>query len=354
MKRRDIYTRVVILFCIMTIVLFAAFKNFEKFFTTNVTHVVSYTNDGSVDYKVNLKPNDYYDEDYLDKGYLYIATLIDDIDFNFHYKFSLEEQAKLNYKYKILATVFVKGDDSDSLLYEKKYDLTKFKKNSVEAKEYSINEPLTIKYDDYNKIIKDFKKEYALNSNSVLRLSLVVDTEVASKEFKKNKNSYESVNVEIPLTEQTINIVVDTDNQKSIGHFSEDSTDNLINYAYLSVFVLLMIIVIILILQIFRFLKILQPENYEYLRKVNSIKKQYDRFIVDVDKLPDLKEPSVFDVGSFEELLDARDNLQRPILYKELEPGRKSCFIIISNDECYRYVADFYEMKKGSKKGKKK
>ena len=43
-------------------------------------------------------------------------------------------------------------------------------------------------------------------------------------------------------------------------------------------------------------------------------------------------------VNSFEELLDVRDNLEKPILFYEIHKGQKSLFVVKSGNISYRYV----------------
>ena len=45
----------------------------------NKTYYVDYTEKSSVDYGVYLKENGFYEENYVDKDYAYIASLIDKI-----------------------------------------------------------------------------------------------------------------------------------------------------------------------------------------------------------------------------------------------------------------------------------
>ena len=48
--------------------------------------VVNYVENSSIDYKVYLKKNNYFDTPFLEKNKVYITSLIDYIDIDFSYK----------------------------------------------------------------------------------------------------------------------------------------------------------------------------------------------------------------------------------------------------------------------------
>ena len=53
---------------------------------------VSYAENSSVDYKVYLKDNSYFDTPYLDEDKVYITSLIDYLDINFSYDMKLDDK----------------------------------------------------------------------------------------------------------------------------------------------------------------------------------------------------------------------------------------------------------------------
>jgi len=69
-----------------------------------------------------------------------------------------------------------------------------------------------------------------------------------------------------------------------------------------------------------------------------KILREYDRVIVNSKKIVDLDNNNVIDVNNFSELLDVRDNLEKPIIFSELHKGQKSIFIVKTPNETYRYI----------------
>ena len=68
-----------------------------------------YTEKAKVDYKVNLKENEFYEEDYLDEKNTIIASLIKNLEVEFKYNLNLEQDQDYTYSYKILAKTSKNG-----------------------------------------------------------------------------------------------------------------------------------------------------------------------------------------------------------------------------------------------------
>ena len=54
--------------------------------------VIKYNEKSNLDYKVYLIKNDFYEQEYLEKDMLYVASLIDKILIDFDYKFESEDK----------------------------------------------------------------------------------------------------------------------------------------------------------------------------------------------------------------------------------------------------------------------
>ena len=90
------YNKRLILNCVLFIVLLIAGTNFLiKAFTLEEAKVINYAEHSNLDYKVYLKSNNFYEDEYLPKDMLYVANLIDKIKIDFNYQFSIEEQINL-------------------------------------------------------------------------------------------------------------------------------------------------------------------------------------------------------------------------------------------------------------------
>ena len=90
-----------------------------------------------------------------------------------------------------------------------------------------------------------------------------------------------------------------------------------------------------------------------YLRILNT----YDGIIVNVKELPKTSDMKVITVSEFEELIDAHSEVRKPINFVELEKGKKSKFVLTSENMVWEYTLmseDAKEDKKEKVKSKTK
>ena len=71
---------------------------------------------------------------------------------------------------------------------------------------------------------------------------------------------------------------------------------------------------------------------------LKKILRQYDRLIVNVNTTPTFKKNNTIEVNSFNELLDAKDNIHNVIFYYEETPHKKCYFYIQCNDNFIVYT----------------
>ena len=60
------------------------------YYQIDKTYYINYTEDSSVDYKVYLKDNTFYDEEYLGKDQVYVASLIENVVADFVYELDMK------------------------------------------------------------------------------------------------------------------------------------------------------------------------------------------------------------------------------------------------------------------------
>ena len=64
---------------------------------------INYIEKSNIDYKVYLKENNFYENEYLEKDKVYVASLIDKILIDFKYDFDIEKENDLAFKYDVIA-----------------------------------------------------------------------------------------------------------------------------------------------------------------------------------------------------------------------------------------------------------
>lgn len=292
-----------------------------------------------ISYNVYLKDNEYYKEKYLKEDMQYITGLIDYIDLNLNYKIKTNKKADYQYKYSIKADVVITDrNNSNKVLYtnnEILKDEKTVEKNQVDN--LILKENLKINYDQYDGLVNSFKGKYSISVSSNLKITMHIDTILKNNLIKDKIVDSEDLTVLIPLSEQTINILKEYNVKGKKGSLSNKIDVKVINIYYLLGAIVLLLISIKAIQSLVDFIKS-TSNNSLYVKRLNQLLKDYDKIIVSINKLPDISNSCIIEVESFEELLDAKKNLGKPILHIEIHKKQKSYFLIFSDNNVYRYT----------------
>ena len=295
---------------------------------------VNYQENSNIDYKVFLKENDFYEEEFLGKDKVYVASLIKKIDADFNYIFKIDTKSDIEFKYDIVGTLVIADSMGKNVFFEKDYNLLESKTaNIVRGTSESINKTVSIDYDYYNNLANKFKTNYGINTTSNLLVKLKVNE--ISKDDNIDLNNTSVMSLTIPLSEREVNINMDYKDVNKNNMIVSNSGITINSYLYI------IFGVIFLALSIFFVSKLLanrknKPSKYD--KNVSKLLKEYDRLIVNTKTAPDLKNKKIIEIDSFSELLDVRDNLKLPIKYFIIEEHQKCNFYISHNEELYLYV----------------
>lgn len=314
---------------------------------------VLYRQTSNLDYKVYLKENEYYKEPYLSKNMQYIASLIDNVDVNFNYNFNVNQNIDYKYTYYIKADVSITDtSDKSKIIYSKTDKLTE--PNTVineNSTGFNINQNVKINYAKYNDLVKAFKSSYAINADSNLILSLCVEIEDEKGNKIRSLESNDAMKLTIPLTEQMIDISMDykeINNSNNVSVYKDFSISNKVTFVLSIIFFLISLAFLV---RLFIFIKKTTAKKTVYDITLSRILREYDRVIVNSKKIVDLND-DVIDVNNFNELLDVRDNLEKPIIFSEIHKGQKSVFIVKTANETYRYILKLVDLEKENKNEK--
>ena len=296
---------------------------------------VSYEEHGNTDYKVFLKDNIYYEDKYLDKNMSYIANLIDYISVDYNYKFKADTLFDGEYSYKISADLEILNAENKTLFFTKKYDLIKEKTFTIENQnEYNIVENIKIDYDHYNSLANGFKSSYGVDTESNLIIYLDIYRNIDQNSINNpNINGNETIKLIIPLSEKAINIKMDSmeiNNKNVITSLDDYYLEDI---KYLIIGIISLIVSLYLFIKIVKRLSRLSISPTDYDKTLKKILNQYDRLIVTTSSMPNLEKNNIIKLKEFVELLDAKDNLHKPIFFIEVTPHQKAYFFIQDDDK---------------------
>lgn len=318
--------------------------------TSSKVQLLSYNEKSNVDYNVYLKPNNYFVEEYLPKDKQYISSVIDYIDIFYNYNFSSSKKIDADYEYKVVATLEAKYkiDSSNSKqIWSNDYVLVENKLSSVKDEgNISINENVKVNYEDFNKIINSFKKDYMLSVNSDLTVKLFIKVNGKYVPADKVFNLNNELSVVIPMSQQTIDIKTNYEEIKNDQIVTIEKIDKIKNYYFLILGIsMAFIFVIILILQISKVI-IDDKKQSLYIKELKKILHDYGDIIVEVKKAPKISKEKSSEVKSFNELVNAQIELRTPIIFSEIIKNELGLFVIFDNDYAYYYSIKSNEGKK--------
>jgi len=310
-----------------------------------------YTENNSVDYKVYLKENKFFESKYLEKNKTYITSLIDYINADFIYNVTFNEAVSGELKYKLVAEIKADKTNNDVGNYwTKKYDLIDETTEKItNATSHEIKLSKEIDYNKYNKLLNSFIKEYSLQAESTLKVYLEVKGNVNIENTKENMDIDSEVSLTVPLSKLAVEGKIETDNnnkQKEIIRKEKEAEPfkKLLR-------VLFVITVVMFVYYFFQYIRFLLSRNdhLNYRDRIKKLNTDYEEIITKVKSI-NVNDFAVIDVESFDDILNVYNSVREPInfLYGEEE----SKFFIIKGNSCYMYTLIKREINNYDKKKK--
>ena len=291
---------------------------------------VSYSERSSVTYSVCLNDNDYYKGQCQSSGMQYISTLTKSIPvvFNYNINYSSAVNYKLDY-YILGKTIIYDRDDASKVLYRD--DKLLSERKSVEGTDViaKLNTKIDVEFKEKNDFVNGYKSKYALNSLASYDVVLYVDD---------GKGPREVASVSIPLSMQTFGISEETVANDDQLVSMEKAGLASINTVFGLVGGVFGIIGAVILVKLIKLIYVTIDGGSPYEKKLNQILAEYDRVIVMSKSEYKINPDKQFiKLDSFFELLDARDTLEKPIIYERVN-SVKSYFYVEDDERIYRYA----------------
>ena len=322
-----------------------------KSLSFNDARTVSYQDGGNIDYKVYLKPNDFYEQPYLGKNMVYVAGLIKNVSIDFNYQFLIDNNQDANFTYSINGRLQISDDSGSNVYYSKDYVLAKSTADKIQNKNvYSINKNVSIDYDYYNDLANKFKSSYGLDASS----NFIVTFKVVKSVNDLNINETNEMTVTIPLSQRAINIKSDTSSINNSKSISSESSVTLSNKAFIALAAITFIVSVASLLKFLELVFASFEKKSEYDKYLDKIFKTYDRLIVETKTMPRFDDKNIIKIEKFEELLDARDTLKQPIMYFNISTHNKCYFYITKGKDVYLTVIKAVDLEENKNEKKKR
>lgn len=305
-------------------------------FTHNESEIVTYTENSQADYKVCLTENSDYSESCLNENMEYLSLITKNIPITFNYNVSFSKNIEYDLDYYVTGTLrIVDNGEENRVLYTSNDVLIPNTKLNNNSDIISFSSVVDVDFKKYNDYVISYKSRYSLNSNAYLDVVLYLNEDSGARKIST---------VTIPLGEQTYNVTKDLTNNANKQVVVKNKKWSQYNIIFAIIGAIFILIGLLVLIKLTSLIIKIANNTSKYQQKLNQILREFDRIIVtakDGYTLDDNKK--LIKVSTFEELLDARDTLEKPIIYVKVNQV-KSEFYVEDNDKVYRYImkeADF-------------
>ena len=312
----------------------------------------SYNYTSNLNYKVYLKNNQFFTSPYIGMNKQYISSLIDHIDVDAVYNFQSTEELDYSYNYEIVATakgLYQNTEGEDVEVWTKTYPIDNQANQSGSGKTFTINKNVQLNYNEYNDIMTDFRNQFGLSIDARVDLSMKINITAGLKGSEsKDLQASNTMSLEIPLLQQTINIKPNYVNNGGDTIYKSAETDTEMNVPLL-VFGVVLLVGSLIIFKVLVKSLLAVTRKSEYVLALNKILKEYADIIAETHNMPDLEQYDVIHIKNFNDLVDVEEELHSPILYFEVKENVESVFVIVNNNNAYKFTlreSDFDHFKK--------
>ena len=330
-----------ILYVFPTVLLVVGLIVIYIYYILNSGYYTNYNEDSSIDYRVCLKDNKFYENKCVEKGNQYVASLIDYIPTSFNYKLDfLNSDIEYIYNYRVVAEFNVLDSDNDKVLFTKEEVLYSSEDKTTNSG-ININYNLNVDYNKYNNLLNSFISVYDLNQTSnTLKVSM--DVNVKSPEGSKidlsEMNGSKANSITIPLTTKTVNI--------DISGTSMNSNENRIlvkperNYIAILVLGITFIIVsIAMYIIIMQYIKRTRTVQEIYDDRIKKITLAYDSYIQRISGDYPIGASQICKVATFQDMIEIKEASEKPLLMLENKEKTGTFFLIpVGEGVIYTYA----------------
>ena len=298
---------------------------------TQSKELYKYDNKYSYDTKINLKPNDFVQEDEFVEGQTYLSDLISDIDMNINYNYKGTKKSDITYTYKVEAIMKATYTNTKSS-YDVLNKIDTIKEESSEVKDadkFTISEKINVDYAKYHKTMKEFKQTIGISADSQLFIKFTINTSTTINS-KKIDNEYVA-NYKITLGDKVavIDKVENEGTSKSIKNEEKYEQRQDIDYRLLIGHSCVCFMGMGILWYITRKTRELKTIRNEFKLELNRILKSYEDKIVEIQDLNNI---------DLEKATKVKDILQ---LRKLAEEALVPIYSYIKEDEAYFIVTKY-------------
>ena len=232
-RKKWITIQSAIIAVLLLVLIFSTFM----YYRSNETLYVNYNESSEIDYKVYLKENDFYEEEFLGEDQVYVASLIDNVAADFKYDLNISEEEKVKYNYKVEYSLEIIDNKTKVIIYNPIEEVINQETlESSATNKLKIREQISIDYSKYNRAASSFISTYDLkdvSSTLVVNMSINI-LSIDGQSLEDTKSEYK-VSLNVPLIDQKISIKMTSSIPEQDGKVAYDNTKTICVYKVISI-----------------------------------------------------------------------------------------------------------------------
>ncbi len=292
----------------------------------------SYTKEGDFDYTIYLKNNTIYDnKTVLPPGGKAFRKIVDHIECNFTYTFTISEPAEIVGTYELVCLL-------QTDIWTKTYTFVPKKEFSTTGTRTSFTLSFPIDYELYEGILDNIDTETGVGAaNPQLIIQCNIKGKVKTEENSINQDYSPSIN--IPLNSNIIELNEPLTNRISFSDTDVDIIDKpevekeRAKWSNVSILCLVLIFVGAIVT------KNDAGDITKTDRMVNRIIRKYGEWIVEIDRLP--KRPigaEIIKMKTLDDLIKTSEELGKPIIHYSSNVDNTHMFYVLDNNIHYEHI----------------
>ncbi len=287
---------------------------------------------------VSYRDNSFYDDGPAQTDTAYLASLTDIINGTFRYTLESATATNVSYTYDIKSTVrgtytLTGKEDEAANVWLKQMQLVDSTTKSVRAGNVVVAESIAIPFEDYKKMIDDYRSTLQVPVNGEAMITFTVRSRgtIDGVEFNDTRTS----TITIPLTQQIYQLAIkyDKEDVKQVVAAAVVSQHAvMIRYGLIATAALGVVgLALVIVGQRRRIFKT------PYRTELDRIYRYHDGIIIRAKELPDLSGKRPVPVKSFDDMLNLEEEIKVPIVSCEVNE-EATRFMIIRDDVVYQYL----------------
>ena len=336
-KHFSFESRIVLLLSAIIIAFFIAGIFIFKSVTYASSNSILYDEQGEIDYEVCIADanNQYYSEKCLEEDMDYLSSITERIPVTFDYEVDFNSSVSTTFSYYVVSKVNIYREKQGKVLNTMEEVLVERTAFDINGSEAQFKVDVDVAFNKYKDYVDSYNMKYGINSYAELETNFYVDSGNVIKKVSS---------ISLPLTSEIFSVdVVEAKNEKQNLTLENNSWVG-INTSYGMVGIIFVLFGVLGIIRLSRLVFKVMGTTSMYQRKLNKILREYDKYIV-ISRSDYVIDNSkrLIKVTTFGELLDARNTLEKPIVYVKVN-NVKSEFYVEDSESIYKYTlkeADF-------------